>query len=222
MNPLAILYAPIKFIEEHVEKRFRFGVAFAIFACYVVLIAAAQIIVTNKLLDRLEHLPEEIRQWLSFIFLMTVLLPSVGSFFIWVISTGIISCVSILLDGKGDFKKLLELIGYCFLPLLVFSVLALVFALSYSPTLQYEALEGSSDEVIKEELRGPLQDELTSMRFRALAAVKGCFALWTGLLAVACVRRLEKLSLTKSVLAVLSLLVLMAATEVLKNTIIGS
>jgi hypothetical protein len=78
---------------------------------------------------------------------MDVLLPLaaagtslVGSFIVWLIIAVIFYLISILFKGQGSFNRVLEVVGYGYLPQIAGSIITLVVAIFYIPQITVPVL----------------------------------------------------------------------------------
>jgi hypothetical protein len=106
----------------------------------------------------------------------------IGTFIFWLVASGIFYLISSLLKGQGSFTRVLEVIGYGYLPQIAGSILTLVAAILYIPritvpTLSKAALEDPAmiEQVTKAFMHAPAMMELTQIT----TLVSIVFMLWS-------------------------------------------
>lgn len=106
----------------------------------------------------------------------------IGTFVVWLVASGIFYLISSLLKGQGSFKKVLEVVGYGYLPQIAGSILTLIAAVLYIPritvpTLSKAALEDPAmiEQVTKAFMHDPAMMELTQIT----TLVSIVFMLWS-------------------------------------------
>jgi hypothetical protein len=106
----------------------------------------------------------------------------IGTFIFWLIAAGIFYLVSSLLKGQGSFNRVLEIVGYGYLPQIAGSIIALITAIVYIPRITVPILTKSALEdpamigqVTKAFLHDPAMMELTQIT----TLVSIVFLLWS-------------------------------------------
>jgi len=106
----------------------------------------------------------------------------IGTFIFWLVASGIFYLISSLLKGQGSFIRVLEVVGYGYLPQIAGSILTLVAAVLYIPritvpTLSKAALEDPAmiEQVTKAFMHDPAMMELTQIT----TLVSIVFMLWS-------------------------------------------
>jgi len=106
----------------------------------------------------------------------------IGTFIFWLVASGIFYLISSLLKGQGSFTRVLEVIGYGYLPQIAGSIITLVAAVLYIPkitvpTLTKAALEDPAmiEQVTKAFMHDPAMMELTQIT----TLVSIVFMLWS-------------------------------------------
>ncbi|MBI4615732.1 MAG: YIP1 family protein [Planctomycetes bacterium] len=197
----------------------------AIFLGFVVMRTAAAYLVFSTMIGKLpENLSAGI-DWMTFGFGFTLFVSFVADVVFWYLGTGVLACLDILLDGDGEYRRLLSLTGYAHLPLLLFSLAALGFGLFYradvavGPKLDFSSLttEDLADlqERDREEYKATVEGigellgkELGSAKFLVFASAKHCAVLWLVILVTVANARAYRMPVKKSALAVLGVVVL--------------
>lgn len=106
----------------------------------------------------------------------------IGTFIFWLIVAVVFYLVSFLFKGQGSFNRVLEVVGYGYLPQIAGSVVTLIAAILYIPkitvpTLTKAALEDPAmiEQVTKAFMRDPAMMELTQIT----TLVSIVFMLWS-------------------------------------------
>ncbi len=94
----------------------------------------------------------------------------IGTFIVWLVASGVFFLLSSLFKGQGSFTRVLEVVGYGYLPQVAGSILTLVAAVLYIPkitvpTLTKAALEDPAmiEQVTKAFMHDPAMMELTQI-----------------------------------------------------------
>ncbi len=124
------------------------------------------------------------------------------TFFMWFIKTLSFHIISILFGGKGDFRKLLELIGYAQFPL-IFS-LAFVFIIVYLYIPIIDISSPNDPQIVKHTLNNVQEFKLAKLFGRLML-------FWSLYLSVIAVREVHRISTRKAFASVLIPVVLYAA-----------
>jgi hypothetical protein len=106
----------------------------------------------------------------------------VGTFIFWLVASGIFYLISSLLKGQGSFNRVLEVVGYGYLPQIAGSIITLVAAVVYIPritvpVLTKAALENPAmiEQVTKAFMHDPAMMELAQIT----TLVSIVFLLWS-------------------------------------------
>lgn len=106
----------------------------------------------------------------------------IGTFIFWLIAAGVFYLISSLFKGQGSFNRVLEFVGYGYLPQIAGSIITLVAAFVYIPritvpTLTKAALEDPAmiEHVTKAFMHDPAMVELTQIT----SLVSIVFMLWS-------------------------------------------
>jgi hypothetical protein len=106
----------------------------------------------------------------------------VGTFIFWLVASGIFYVISSLLKGQGSFNRVLEVVGYGYLPQIAGSIITLVAAVVYIPRITVPALTKAAlenpamiEQVTKAFMHDPAMMELTQIT----TLVSIVFMLWS-------------------------------------------
>lgn len=112
----------------------------------------------------------------------SVLGAVIGTFLFWIAGAGIFYAISCAFNGQGSFKRVLEVVGYGYLPQVFGSLIMLVAAMEYIPRITVPTMSAAAfqDPVVMEQtmkafLHDPAMLELTQVT--TLIAV--AFLLWS-------------------------------------------
>src|SRR5512138_126425 len=64
----------------------------------------------------------------------------IGSFIFWLVAAGIFYLVSLAFHGKGSFNRVLEVVGYGYLPQIAGSIITLIAGIYYLPSITVPAI----------------------------------------------------------------------------------
>lgn len=229
-----IVTSPVRFLGEKAGSALRWRPALAIFLAFAVLATVGQYIVYDKVMS---SIPDSItsekgwstsRGWALFGFTFTMVASRISEVVLWVVGAGILTCMAILLDGDGEYRKLLELTGYAHMPMLVFAAAFLAASVVYTPKIDYAGLEGvdfaALDKVQKEAKSEQLKKAVTrGIRpfvkvFSSLAVVA---AVWMAALFTVALHFAFRLSYAKSAASVALLALLYVLMEWAKGLVAG-
>ena len=129
----------------------------------------------------------------------------IGTFIFWLVASGIFYVISSLLKGQGSFTRVLEVVGYGYLPQIAGSVITLVAAVLYIPritvpTLSKAALEDPAmiEQVTKAFMHDPAMMELTQIT----TLVSIVFMLWSAHIWIFGIKHARGLSMRNAAICV--------------------
>ncbi|MBI3099774.1 MAG: YIP1 family protein [Planctomycetes bacterium] len=218
MDCWRLLTEPLTYTREHDSREFRVAAAAGIFSGFLIITLLSTGIVFSKIQGTLpEFVSEDVKKWNTLSFAMSGGAQVFGGILFWFVGTGMLACMSILMDGAGEYRKLLELTGYAQLPMLLFALLGFVFAVTYSPTLHIDVTATTPIEEMKIAFRKGIDAEFGQLKFRFLEAIKlGC-SLWTMVLSVIALKFTNRLTWGKSVVALVSFVCFYGIIEYFKR-----
>jgi hypothetical protein len=122
----------------------------------------------------------------------------IGTFIFWIIWSGIIFALSLAFKGQGSFTRLLQVVGYGYLPQIIGSVITLIVAIQYVPRITVPTLSTAAlqDPAIVEQtmtafMHDPAMLELTQIT--SLIAI--VFLLWSANIWIFGVKHARRLSM---------------------------
>jgi len=153
--------------------------------------------------------PEDIKGFIIIGSALSLISGFFLNFAIWVIKTGLFHILSLSFGGRGNFRKLLELMGYAQFPLVFSSIIVLVILTIYTPPI--DIIEMPDPQMIKEVLKNEQAFKLTG--------ILGRFTFfWSLFLSAIAVREVHKISNKKAAASVLIPVILyVGITELVKR-----
>lgn len=223
---LGILYSPGEFIRRNQAKPPSYKVPFGIVIVTALGSMLANLLAGDKWFDRLsDQIPASVRSEMEAPlksvkvgFLLQNLFGALEPPLLWVLGTGILTCMSILLEGEGEFRKLLELVGYTYLAPLVFGLVAILFAMTWKPQFTIASPDPKArPEIFRERVSEAIQGEVRSTNFRYLSLLKWAAVAWMVVLQILAVRATSKLSCARSVACASVFVVLYGISQLVRS-----
>lgn len=129
----------------------------------------------------------------------------IGTFIFWIVGAGIFYAISCAFKGQGSFKRVLEVVGYGYLPQIIGSLITLVAAIQYVPKISVPTLSSAAlqdpavlEQTMKAFMHDPAMLELTQIT--SLVAV--VFLLWSASIWIFGLQHSRQLSLKDAALCV--------------------
>jgi hypothetical protein len=213
----AIIFAPEGLVKSLQGKQPCLLTPFAIFAAGIVLNLAAQAVAFKTISGRLPAaIPAEEQHWNRLGFTLSLVSQGVGGVLFWFVGTGILYCLAILLDGEGEYRKLLEATGYAHVPFLIFCVVALAITFTYEPKMIFPADTALTPELVQEVIR----KEVSQGTFLMLKGLNMAFYLWVSVLCVVGLRYVCKLPYSRGAVCFAALVILVLGIEFAKRRLL--
>jgi hypothetical protein len=118
----------------------------------------------------------------TIITISSVLGALIGTFIFWILWAGIVWGLSFAFKGQGSFKRVLEVVGYGYLPQVLGSLITLVAAVTYIPRIVVPTITSAGlqdpavlEQTMKAFMHDPAMMELTQVT--SLVAI--VFLLWS-------------------------------------------
>lgn len=222
---LGILWSPVRFIKKRCKGEIALVMPFVIFLGALVLFVVDMLIMYQKIIGTIEGHSNLSMANLGFT--LNLVFFAINMFLFWVVGSGILTCLAILLDGEGEYRRVLELTGLAHLPSLIFAVVGLGIALMYQPALRLRLPEPGAKMTVAEmkdfesDLRKDINAETRRSSFRLIHTCRYIFTAWTLLLCVIAVKYSFGLDYTKSGMSVAGLVLLYVALEVARAKIMA-
>ncbi len=227
---LEILWSPIRFMRARCREDIKLAAPFVIFVGALMISVIDMAIMYGRVMDRM---PARVQEGLSMAnlgFGISLFAFAINMFLFWVLGSGILACLAILLDGEGEYRRVLQLSGLAHLPVLVFSLLGLVIALTYRPQVDFERLFINRDlknmshaqkTDFSQSLRKEVFKETNSTTFKLVTSLRYTFYIWTMVLCVLAVHFAFQLPYVKSACSVVGLLVLYVLLEITRQKLMS-
>ncbi len=116
---LEILWSPIRFMRARCREDIKLAAPFVIFVGALMISVIDMAIMYGRVMDRM---PARVQEGLSMAnlgFGISLFAFAINMFLFWVLGSGILACLAILLDGEGEYRRVLQLSGLAHLPVLV-------------------------------------------------------------------------------------------------------
>lgn len=141
----------------------------------------------------------------TIITLSSVIGAILGTFIFWIISAGIFYVISMVFKGQGSFRRVIEVVGYGYLPQVFGSFITLIAAAEYVPKISVPSLSGAAlqdpanmEQAVKAFMHDPAMLELTQIT--SLVAV--VFLLWSASIWIFGLQHSRQLALRDAALCV--------------------
>lgn len=205
---MTLLFDPVTFIQSRVDRPPALGGAMAVFLAFLIPYMIALISLANKVVTALpDYLEPDMIKSLVFFFTLSVISQGIAGIIMWIVGTGMLTCLSIIFDGDADYRKLLEFTGYAFLPCAIGAIAMAGYVLPTDLDLAFTIDKNMSEAVVKREMLDTIHNSLSTLGFKIVGACNQIATLWTVVLMVLGLKYAGKLTYGKSVLS----LVLMGA-----------
>lgn len=193
-----IIIKPKSFISENLKHEYSLKKPLAIVSFISILGGISGFMIMRKLM---ENLPEEIHS----IFIagsgIGLLFGILGGIVMWAIMAAFFHIPAVLMGGSGDYRKLLELVGYAQAPLIFSSVITLIVIAGFAPRLTPELIQN----------RAAVEQAFLSVpAFKASKVFGRLMLFWSLYLSVIAVREVHRISTRKAFASVLIPVVLYA------------
>lgn len=223
---IGILYSPGEFIRRGLKKPPSYKVPLGIVVVAALGSMLANLLAGEKWFARLsDQIPQSIRvdmephlKMVKVGFVLQNVFGALEPLLMWVLGTGILTCMSILVEGEADFRKLLALIGYTYLAPLLFGFIAILFALTWTPRFEIHSPDPKArPEIFRERVGVAISGEIRSTNFKFLMLLKWASIGWMVFLQTMALKATSKLSLPKSVACIAVFGVLYGISQVVRS-----
>jgi hypothetical protein len=120
---LEVLTNPGGFFEKKMNEEADFKPPLMILGAMALISAISAYLIAGKVIG---NLPSDVASVAQIGMAIGAIFAIIVVFIMWVVYSGIFYLISVVFGGKGDFKRVLELISYGFLPSILGSVISLV------------------------------------------------------------------------------------------------
>lgn len=197
---LKLLFAPGEFITGRADAPPAIGAATGVFLAFLIPLLITYATIANKILGALpETIEPDMVKSFSFFFTLSVISNGVAGVVMWVVGSGMLTCLSIIFDGDAEYRKMLELTGFAFLPLAIVSFGVMLFVLPFDVILKVNLEPGLSEAALKREMAEGIKAALSTTGFKLVHAFNQLGTIWTAILMVLSLKHAGKLSTGKSI-----------------------
>lgn len=197
-----LLFDPVRFIQARTQTPPSMLAASGVFLVFLVPYMIALIALANKVVSALpDYLDPDMVKSLVFFFTLTVISQGIAGIVLWIVGTGMLTCLSIIFDGDAEFRKLLELTGLAFLPCALSSLGMMLYVLPLDLAIHYHLEPGMSEVNVKREMLDSIHTALDITGFKLVNSFNLLGMLWTVVLMEISLRHAGKLKPWKSVLS---------------------
>ncbi len=197
-----LLFSPVDFMEARVGSPPSVGGAAGIFLLFLIPTIVTLAALSGKVLDAVpDVLDPDMVKALKFFFTLSVVSNSVAGIVLWIVGSGMLTCLSIIFDGDAEYRKLLELTGYAFLPLAIVSMMVMFWVLPQDLDLDFKLDAGMSEQAVNREMQERVGEALSTTGFRIVKSCNFLAMIWTIVLMVLALKYAGHLSTGKSVLS---------------------
>jgi len=116
------------------------------------------------------------------ILLSSVIGALIGTFVFWIIWSGVIYLLTMAFKGTGSFKRVLEVVGYGYLPQLFGSLITLIVAIQYIPRITVPTITSAGLQdpaVVQEAMRAFMHDPAMRELTQISSLITIVFLLWS-------------------------------------------
>lgn len=211
-----LLNRPVQTIQSQQEEPPGLLLPLCLFFLVLFLDFANNWVLANKFLDAFPLVTEEVKGKMQFWLMQQVAQQEIQLTLLLFLGTGILMCLAVLLDGAGNYRKLLELMASSHITLLVFELLFLGFALWYTPAdvfnelktvtaEEYKNYSPQKQEAFTTRSKEIVEKERDRVEFKVMRTLKHLGYVWLACLAILAMIHLAKLSKGKAVASVAGL-----------------
>lgn len=199
---LQLVLDPVDFMKARAEAPPAIPGAALTFLLYLLPTIATIAALSSKVIDAVpEVLDPDMIKALRFFFTLSVVSNGVAGVVLWVVGTGMLTCLSIIFDGDAEYRKLLELTGFSFLPMAVVAVVVMGWVLPHDLGLDFKLDASMSEQAVKREMHEGVADALSTTGFKIVRSFNSLATVWTVILMVLALKYAGHLSTQKSVLS---------------------
>ncbi len=163
---LEVLTNPDSFFEKKMSEDISFKMPIVIILAIGILGAINGIFMMQKIMA---ELPSDAAQFASYGAIFAAVGAIIGVFVMWVIYTVVFYVISLAFKGEGEFKRVLEFVGYGFIPSIASGVIGLVVMMVALPTIEFSM---DNPELLQ-------QSMMSNPMIQASAIIGVIFTIWS-------------------------------------------
>ena len=228
-----LLYHPVKTIQSRREEKPRLLLPLLVFFVVLFIDFANNWILANKFLDAFPLVTDSVKKTMQFWLMQHVAQQEIQLALLLFLGTGILMCLAVLLDGVGNYRKLLEVLASSHITLLLFELLFLGFALWYTPADVFKDLKSVSKETYENyppqkqeaftnQSKAIVEQERDRIEFKVIRTLKHLCYFWLACLAILAMIHLANLSKGKAIVSVSGLALFYIGLQYLPNYLMKS
>lgn len=131
---LEVLTNPNSFFEKKMSEDISFKMPIVILLVIGIIGAINAVLMVQKIMAQL---PSDAAPFASFGTIIGAVGAIIGVFVMWVIYTLVFFVISIVLKGEGELKRVLEFVGYGFIPSIASAIIGLIVMTIALPTIEF-------------------------------------------------------------------------------------
>lgn len=131
---LEVLTNPDSFFEKKMGGNISFKIPIIIILVLGVIGAINAISMTQKIMA---ELPGDAAQFAQFGAIFGAIGATIGVFFMWVIYAVVFYAISLAFKGEGELKRVIEFVGYGFIPSIASGIIGLIVMTIALPTIEF-------------------------------------------------------------------------------------
>ena len=163
---LEVLTNPNSFFEKKMSEDISFKMPILIIFVIGIIGAVNAISMTQKIMAQL---PSDAAQFASFGAIFGAIGALIGVFFMWVIYAVVFYAISLVFKGEGELKRVIEFVGYGFIPSIASGIIGLVLMKMALPTIEFSM---DNPELMQESM-------MSNPMIRASSIIGIIFTLWS-------------------------------------------
>jgi hypothetical protein len=182
---------PYKFFKRKADKKVSLKIPLSIVVTISLVGATAGLVFMKKMVG---YAPQEVKSIIVLGYSFGLGIALIAGPVLWAIQTGAFHTVSLFFGGEGDYKKMLELIGYAQIPLIFSSIMALVVLMAYAPIIDITRVPDP---------KAVTQMLESNTTFKVAKVFGRFFLFWSLYLSYIAVREVQKISRKEAILSIL-------------------
>ena len=131
---LEVLTNPNSFFEKKMNEDISLKIPIAIILVFGIIGAINAILMMQKVMA---ELPSDAAQFASYGAIFGVVGALIVVFVMWIIYAVVFYAISLVFKGEGNFKRVLEFVGYGFIPSIASGIIGLVVMMIALPTIEF-------------------------------------------------------------------------------------
>ena len=131
---LKVLSDPDGFFEKKMSEDISFKMPIVIILVFGMIGAVNAITMTQKIMAQL---PSDAAQFAQFGAIFGAIGATIAVFVMWLIYAVVFYAISLAFKGEGEFKRVLEFVGYGFIPSIASGIIGLVLMMRALPTIEF-------------------------------------------------------------------------------------